>query len=103
MFAATSRYQSTYSSGGTGLNPLEGSYSRCVAYGGDVIATFALAPAIEQSATDAESRQSPQIRRCRPISHTSPGRVTGSTGVSGTASSSTASDRQSPVRSRPAA
>jgi len=44
MLAATSRNQSLYSSGGTGLKPLPGSYSRWVAYGGEVIATFALAP-----------------------------------------------------------
>src|ERR1019366_5950021 len=87
MPAATARYQSTYSSGGTGLNPLVGSYSRCVAYGGDVIATFALAPAINFSTT-AASRQSPQIRRWLPISHTSPGIVTGCAGGSGSASSS---------------
>ena len=53
MFAATSRYQSAYSSGGIGLNPLEESYSRCVAYGGDVMHTFARAPA-DQSLDDGE-------------------------------------------------
>src|ERR1035437_4952986 len=88
MPAATAPNHSTYSSGGTGLNPLVESYSRCVAYGGDVIAPFALAPAINFSTT-AASRQSPQIRRWLPISHTSAGVVTGCAGGSGTASSST--------------
>ncbi len=62
MFAATSRYHSAYSSGGIGLNPLVESYSRCVAYGGDVMHTFARTPAISLSTT-GKSRQSPQIRR----------------------------------------
>lgn len=52
-----------HSSGGLGLNPLEESYSRCVAYGGDVMQTFARAPARSLSSV-ARSRQSPQIRRC---------------------------------------
>src|ERR1017187_753522 len=83
--AATARYHSTYSPGSTGVNPLVGSYSRCVAYGGDVIATAARARASNFSTT-ARSRQSPHISRCFPICQTSPAVVTGVTGGSGISS-----------------
>src|ERR1019366_3241679 len=102
MPAATAPNHFTYSSGGTGRNPLLESYSRCVAYGGDVIATFALAPAINFTTT-AASRQSPQIRRWLPINHTSPGIVTGCTGGSGTASSSTSAAASGSATARIAA
>src|ERR1039458_2571755 len=60
MLSATALYQSIYRSGGIGVKPLLASYSRCVAYGGDVIATFAFAPS-NNWATTSRSRESPQI------------------------------------------
>ncbi len=68
--AATSAYQSTYWSGGTGLKPLDGSYLRCFAYGGDVMQTVARNSPKSLPIT-ANSRQSPQISRCFPIAQTS--------------------------------
>lgn len=41
--SAIARYQATYSPAGTGMKPLDASYWRCEAYGGDVMATLALA------------------------------------------------------------
>src|ERR1017187_3386936 len=90
MFAATALYQSEYFSGGTGVNPLPASYSRCAAYGGEVITRFARVPA-NRRCTTSRSRQSPQIRRCLPTSQVSPARVTGSAGGSGISSSSASS------------
>src|ERR1035437_6896333 len=82
MFAATTRNQSAYLSGGTGVKPLEGSYSLWVAYGGEVITRFAFTPS-KRRATAPESRQSAQMRRCPAIFQISLARVTGSAGASG--------------------
>src|SRR5207302_344281 len=84
--AATSAYHATYSSGGTGLNPLVESYSLCVAYGGDVIAICARELGLNNLPSVFRSRQSPQTSMCFPICHRSPGRVTGLAGSSGISS-----------------
>src|ERR1017187_834716 len=89
MFAATARNQAEYSSGGTGGNPLSGSYSRWLAYGGDVTTTLARAPS-NRRCTTSRSRQSPQMILCPEIVQMSPARVTGSAGASGISSSASA-------------
>src|SRR5438445_12726644 len=82
MLAATALYHSRYLSGGIGLKPLVESYSRWVAYGGDVITTLALPPANSGASTVA-SLKSPQIRRCLGSMQGSPGRGTWCVGADG--------------------
>src|ERR1017187_6390506 len=87
MLSATSLNQSEYFSGGTGVKPLLSSYSRWLAYGGDVMTRLVFTSA-SSCWTTSRSRQSPQIRRCPAMHQTSPARVTGSAGGSGIGSSS---------------
>src|ERR1039457_1114596 len=89
MLSATRRNHPEYSSGGTGVKPLSGSYSRCEAYGGDVMQRLARAPA-NRRCTTSRSRLSPQTRRCLPMRQVSADRVTGSAGASGISSSASA-------------
>ena len=114
MLAATSRYQSAYSPGGIGRKPLEESYSRCAAYGGEVMQTAARASGGNNIPRLFRSRQSAHSRRCFPISQRSPGRVTGWSGAcgmssvmseacsgsSGAASRTASSSLEKPARSR---